>query len=71
METPAALGPDPLRSGEQLCLMSEAVKINMSTFILRGALKSQYHTQGRGKDAEWEGCRLVAYENGGKVSEVS
>ena len=69
MEALPALDPDPLHSGEQLCLMSEAVEINM--FILRGALKSLYHTQGCGKDADWEGCRLVACENGRKGSEVS
>lgn len=40
-------------------------------FILRGALKSLYHTQGCGKDADVEGCRLVPCEDGGKDSEVS
>lgn len=56
METLPALDPDPLRSGERLCLVSEAFEINMSMFILRGAL---YHTQGCEKHADWLLVRMV------------
>lgn len=52
METLPMLDPDPLHSGKWLSFMSEALEINMSMFILSGALKSLYHIPGCGKDAD-------------------
>ena len=53
------LDPDSLHSGERLCLISEALEINMSMLILRGALENVYDTQGSGKHADWLLVRMV------------